>query len=247
LFCESCKCTLTAEHIFWTCTNYEMCYKHSHTYRLTFSLISTLKLGWPNVCSLVVLKVPLNPNRHLSLCRPVMVSTGSGIVHSQSPARAVVGYHQPVTASNVYQLDHLATFTATGSVPGQLLTAPEGVRRVREMALAGSLWPLRVHIIIGDCKLVVLDLQTGEEMEHFPLSLISDPTCAMAVDRRVSGCDVLDNLVLFTVLEDPVKKTSPPEMHVFQCVDRLVSDNTHHHIIIIIVQCIYSVPITYWT
>jgi len=91
------------------------------------------------------------------------------------------------------------------------------------MALSGSVWPLRVHVVIGERQLVVIDVQSGEEMEHFPLSLVSEPTCATAVDRRVSGCDVLDNLILFTVLEDPVKKASPPEMHVFQCVNRLVS------------------------
>lgn len=149
------------------------------------------------------------------------MDSGAGAVRSCSPA--AVGHHQAATSPNVYELDHLATFTATGSVPGRLLTAPEGVQRVREMALSGSVWPLRVLVVIGDRELVVIDVQSGEEMEHFPLSLVSEPTCATAVDRRVSGCDVLDNLVLFTVLEDPVKKTSPPEMHVFQCVNRLVS------------------------
>jgi len=108
-------------------------------------------------------------------------------------------------------------------MPGRLLTPPEGVRRVREMALSGSVWPLRVHAVLGDRDVVVVDALTGEDMERFPLSLVSEPTCATAVDRRVNGCDVFDNLVLFTVLEDPVKKTSPPEMHVFQCINRLVS------------------------
>ena len=157
----------------------------------------------------------------LLIHRPVVVDSGVGVVRSCLPAS--VGPHQPTTAPNVYELDHLATFTATGSIPGRLLTPPEGVQRVREMALSGSIWPLRVLVVIGDRELVVIDVQSGEEMEHFPLSLVSEPTCATAVDRRVNGCDVLDNLVLFTVLEDPVRKTSPPEMHVFQCVSRLVS------------------------
>jgi len=155
------------------------------------------------------------------ICRPVVVDSGAGIVRSRSPASSG---HQTLAAPNVYELDHLATFTATGSLPGQLLMPPEGVRRVREMAFSGSIWPLRVCVVIGDRELVVIDFQSGEDMEHFPLSLVSEPTCATAVDRRVNGCDVLDNLVLFTVLEDPVKKTSPPEMHVFQCVNRLVSN-----------------------
>jgi len=158
--------------------------------------------------------------------RPVVIDRGPGIVRSCSPA--AVGHHTPrLTARNVYKLDHLATFTATGSASGRLLTPPEGVRRVRELAFSGFIWPLRVHVVIGNHELVVIDLQSGEEMEHFPLSLVSQPTCATAVDRRVNGCEVLDNLVLFTVLEDPVKKTSPPEIHVFQCVSRPVSDTAH--------------------
>jgi len=156
----------------------------------------------------------------------MIVDSGAGIVRSHSPVS--VG-QQTVTAANVYELDHLATFTAAGSMPGRLMTPPEGVRRVREMAFSGSIWPLRVRVVIGDRELVVIDLQTGEDMEHFPLSLVSEPTSATAVDRRVNGCDVLDNLVLFTVLEDPVKKTSPPEMHVFQCINRLVSDVAFLH------------------
>jgi len=151
----------------------------------------------------------------------MIVDSGIGMVRSRSPVS--VG-HQAVPPSNVYELDHLATFTATGSIPGRLLTPPEGVRRVREMAFSGSIWPLRVRVVIGERDVVVIDVQSGDDMERFPLSLVSEPTCATAVDRRVNGCDILDNIVLFTVLEDPVKKTSPPEMHVFQCVNRLVSD-----------------------
>jgi len=150
-----------------------------------------------------------------------VIVSGAGILQRHSPVP--VGHHQSMTAPNTYELDHLATFTATGSIPGRLLTPPEGVRRVREMAFSGCVWPLRVQVVIRDREVVVIDMQTGEDMELFPLSLISEPTCATAVDRRVNGCDVLDNLVLFTVLEDPVKKTSPPEMHIFQCVNRLVS------------------------
>lgn len=162
----------------------------------------------------------------VTVYRSTVVDSGAGVVRSGSPAASSVGHHQLPTGPNVsaYELQHLATFTATGSMPGRLLTPPEGVRRVREMALSGYIWPLLVKVVVSDRELVVIDLQTGEEMEHFPLSLVSDPTCATAVDRRVNGCDVLDNLVLFTVLEDPVKKSSPPEMHVFQCVNRLVSD-----------------------
>jgi len=150
-------------------------------------------------------------------------NSGTGVAHSRSSAPPTAHHQTWNAAPSIYELDHLATFTATGSIPGRLLTPPDGVRRVREMALCGSVWPLRVHAVIADREVVVTDAQTGEDMERFPLSLVSEPTCATAIDRRVNGCDVFDNLVLFTVLEDPVKKTSPPEMHVFQCINHLVS------------------------
>jgi Phosphotyrosine-binding domain len=105
------------------------------------------------------------------------------------------------------------------------MTAPMGVSRVREMARAGAIWPLRVKVIISNRDITVIDARTNEEMEHFPMSIVSEPTSAMATDRRAAvGNEPLDNIVLFTVLEDPVNRASPPEMHIFQCLTRSVSD-----------------------
>jgi hypothetical protein len=123
----------------------------------------------------------------------------------------------------IYDLEHLATFTASGTVPGRLLTAQMGVTRVREMARAGAIWPLRVKVVISNRDITVIDARTSEEMEHFPITLVNEPTSATASERRSAiGSEPLDNIVLFTVLEDPVNKTSPPEMHIFQCLGRSV-------------------------
>ena len=54
-----------------------------------------------------------------------------------------------------------------------------------------------------------------ETMEQFPLALVVEP---MAISSR-SRNDVYNNLLLFTVLEDPKKATTPTEMHIFQCVN----------------------------
>jgi Phosphotyrosine-binding domain len=133
-------------------------------------------------------------------------------------AAAAAGQH-------TYDLEHLATFSAIGNGPGQLLSAHNGISRVREMARTGAIWPLKVKIIISDRELAVIDFRTGEEMEHFPLALISEPTSAMAANRRSAiSHEPLDNIVLFTVLEDPISKSSPPEMHVFQCISQSVSE-----------------------
>lgn len=55
-------------------------------------------------------------------------------------------------------------------------------------------------------------------MERFPLHLVTDPTAVTNRDRR----DVYNNILLFTVLEDPHSK-SATEMHIFQSVGRPVS------------------------
>lgn len=132
---------------------------------------------------------------------------------------------QSSRAQYIYELEHLATFTASSSVPGRLMTAQMGVTRVREMARAGAIWPLRVKAVISNREITVTDARTSEEMEHFPIALVSEPTSATASERRSAiGSEPLDNIVLFTVLEDPVNKTSPPEMHIFQCLGRPVGD-----------------------
>lgn len=59
------------------------------------------------------------------------------------------------------------------------------------------------------------DLQ--ELMEQFPLECINDPVAV----RDKNG--VFNNIVLFTVVEDPKKRQSPSEMHIFRVVDRSVS------------------------
>ena len=56
-------------------------------------------------------------------------------------------------------------------------------------------------------------------MECFPLSLIKDPAAVTNQDRR----DIYNNILLFTVLEDPKKRSDQSEMHLFQCLSRPVS------------------------
>ena len=56
-------------------------------------------------------------------------------------------------------------------------------------------------------------------MERFPLNLVVDPT---ARTKITSTNDAYDNMVLFTVLGDR-QRGMESEMHIFQCIDRSVS------------------------
>ena len=63
-----------------------------------------------------------------------------------------------------------------------------------------------------------------QEVELFPLDLLHEPTSVVSDDKK----DIYNNILLFTVLEDPRKKLitgTPSEMHIFQCVRTHVSSH----------------------
>ncbi len=56
-----------------------------------------------------------------------------------------------------------------------------------------------------------------------PLSLIHEPTSVINDDKK----DIYNNILLFTVLEDPKKRNSlQSEMHIFQCLKNHVNTLT---------------------
>ena len=62
-----------------------------------------------------------------------------------------------------------------------------------------------------------------EEIERFPIQLIHEPTAIFKNDKR----EIYNNLILFTVIEDPKRKNSQADMHIFQSVKCRVSTAYH--------------------
>lgn len=60
-----------------------------------------------------------------------------------------------------------------------------------------------------------------EPIEKFPLECVFDPVAVR--DRN----GMFNNLILFTVTEDPKARSSPREMHVFQVVGKEVCTALH--------------------
>ncbi|KAK2190672.1 hypothetical protein NP493_70g01038 [Ridgeia piscesae] len=108
-----------------------------------------------------------------------------------------------------YVLDHLATFTVGKQ---DLLYPDDGMRKLRQMEMTTGVWTMQVTMQVESRDLVIIDRQSEEEMERFPLNLITDPTAIMNDDRR----DVYNNILLFTISGDTYQHT-PSEMHIFQC------------------------------
>lgn len=118
----------------------------------------------------------------------------------------------------VYDVDHLATFEV-GPKNG-LLTAEDGMRKLRIMEKSQGVWTMSCQILIDTKYIVLYDKKTREELDLFPIELISEPTSVSTDDKS----DQFNNVLLFTVLEDLKKNKSlsnsditPTEMHLFQC------------------------------
>lgn len=58
-----------------------------------------------------------------------------------------------------------------------------------------------------------------DELERFSLDLVYEPTAIFKDDKR----EIYTNLILFTVLDDPRKRSGPSDMHIFQSIANPVS------------------------
>ncbi|KAL8618908.1 hypothetical protein ACOMHN_020327 [Nucella lapillus] len=112
-----------------------------------------------------------------------------------------------------FELDHLATFAA-GDVRKGTMHVEDGLRKLRQMENTTGIWTMRCILLVERRFLLILDKNSGEELERFPIHMIQDPTAVFKNDRR----EIYNNLVLFTVMDDSNKKAAHADMHIFQSV-----------------------------
>lgn len=113
----------------------------------------------------------------------------------------------------LFDANHLATFPAGPKIG--MLRPEDGIRKLRQMEKSQGIWSMEVQIMIDSKYLVIFDKKTGRDVEVFPIELVNDPTSVVSDDQKDAA---YNNIILFTVLEDTRRKSSPPtEMHLFQC------------------------------
>ncbi|XP_076450323.1 epidermal growth factor receptor kinase substrate 8-like [Babylonia areolata] len=112
-----------------------------------------------------------------------------------------------------FELDHLATFAAGGARKGTM-HVEDGLRKLRQMENTTGIWTMRCIVLVERRFIVILDKNSGEELERFPVQSLQEPTAIFKNDRR----EIYNNLVLFTVLEEAHKKDAQADMHIFQSV-----------------------------
>jgi len=116
------------------------------------------------------------------------------------------------TGSHIYAVDHLVTWSV-GSEHG-VLTHEDGMRQLSKMEQQTGIFTMRCTLSIENNMVSIVDGQSGDRMEEFPLECVRDPVAV----RDKTG--MFNNITLFTVVDDARNKQSPSEMHIFQVIGR---------------------------
>lgn len=112
----------------------------------------------------------------------------------------------------VYQVEHLATFSMVSHQP---TTPKAAIQRLFAMEKASGIWTQRMAIQVEERDLKIMDGDSGEVVERFPVSAIQQPT-AFSQNNII-----YDNILLFSV-QHPDETTG--ELHIFQCNSHSAQD-----------------------
>ncbi|GAU89066.1 hypothetical protein RvY_01661 [Ramazzottius varieornatus] len=116
----------------------------------------------------------------------------------------------------LYTVDHLATFTVGQSY--ELVSAQDGVRRLRQMEKSSGIWTQRMHLRLERQYLAIIDFENGDTVERFSLDLVGEAHSFISHDAK----ELYNNILVFTVgiKENSSSTTSGnvSEMHLFHCL-----------------------------
>ncbi|KAK7477568.1 hypothetical protein BaRGS_00031173, partial [Batillaria attramentaria] len=84
-----------------------------------------------------------------------------------------------------FELDHLATFAAGGARKGTM-HVEDGLRKLRQMENTTGIWTMRCILLVERRFIVILDKNSGEELERFPVQYVQEPTAIFKNDRARS-------------------------------------------------------------
>ncbi|CAH1250295.1 EPS8 [Branchiostoma lanceolatum] len=110
-----------------------------------------------------------------------------------------------------YPIEHLATYAMDPK--NAMLTIDDGVRKLKLMDAKGKIWTQEMTMQVDERAVLLIDNETHEELENFPLSGIT-------LNRSVMN-EGNYNSILVLAVKDPNQKF--PDMHMFQ-TDRIPAD-----------------------
>ncbi|XP_006818811.1 epidermal growth factor receptor kinase substrate 8-like [Saccoglossus kowalevskii] len=125
------------------------------------------------------------------------------------PRRNATGNEGPEMP--MFPVEHLATFSVDRK--DAVLTVEDSIRKLKLMDAKGKIWSQEMTLQITDREIILVDNETQETLENFPLNTIIMTTAV------INECNY--NSVLVFSCKDHSQKT--PDMHLFQC-DHIQAD-----------------------
>ncbi|MFT7799179.1 epidermal growth factor receptor kinase substrate 8-like [Arapaima gigas] len=154
---------------------------------------------------------PAHLNGHGSLSSDLP----DGVSPSMSTAKALYEKRKSYTKNSInsitdtsqYHVEHLTTFVMDRKEA--MITVEDGLRKLKLLEAKGKVWTQEMLLQVDEKAVCLIDVETKNELENFPLGHIVQ--CQALMD----ACSY--DSILALVCKEPGQ--SKPDMHLFQCDD----------------------------
>ncbi|NXC49694.1 EPS8 kinase, partial [Penelope pileata] len=122
-----------------------------------------------------------------------------------------------ISETSQYHVEHLTTFVLDRKEA--MITVDDGIRKLKLLDAKGKVWTQDMILQVDDKAVSLVDLESKNELENFPLSTIQHCQAVM------NACNY--NSILALVCKEPTQ--SKPDLHLFQC-DEIKASFIHEDI-----------------
>ncbi|XP_054023796.1 epidermal growth factor receptor kinase substrate 8 isoform X2 [Dryobates pubescens] len=122
-----------------------------------------------------------------------------------------------ISETSQYHVEHLTTFVLDRKEA--MITVDDGIRKLKLLDAKGKVWTQDMILQVDDKAVSLVDLESKNELENFPLSTIQHCQAVM------NACNY--NSILALVCKEPTQ--NKPDLHLFQC-DKIKASFIHEDI-----------------
>ncbi|XP_058273690.1 epidermal growth factor receptor kinase substrate 8a isoform X1 [Hemibagrus wyckioides] len=151
----------------------------------------------------------LNGHRSQSPELPALDSSKSSAkaLYEQRKSYSKNSLNSSMTDTSQYLVEHLTTFIMDRK--DAMLTIDDGIRKLRLLDAKGKVWTQEMLLQVDDKAVSLMDADTKNELEHFPLATVQHCQAIM------NSCNY-DSILALVCKESGQGK---PDLHLFQCDD----------------------------
>ncbi|XP_008642235.1 epidermal growth factor receptor kinase substrate 8 isoform X1 [Corvus cornix cornix] len=110
-----------------------------------------------------------------------------------------------ISETSQYHVEHLTTFVLDRKEA--MITVDDGIRKLKLLDAKGKVWTQDMILQVDDKAVSLVDLESKNELENFPLSTIQHCQAVM------NTCNY--NSILALICKEPTQ--NKPDLHLFQC------------------------------